>query len=220
MYAVVKTGGKQYRVSKDDLIRIERLDGDAGEVVTLGEVLMIGDGADVTVGAPFIDGASVAGEIVEQTRGDKIIVFKKRRRQNYRRKAGHRQMITVVKVTDILTDGAKPAKKAAAKKPAKAEAKADAKAEAPKAKEPAADFIDDVSLIGGVGPVLKEKLESYGITSLKQIAKLSEKALAKMDEELELHGRATRDEWVEQAKELIAGEPPRAKSDRARTEEE
>ena len=220
MYAVVKTGGKQYRVSKDDLIRIERLDGDAGEVVTLGEVLMIGDGADVTVGAPFIDGASVAGEIVEQTRGDKIIVFKKRRRQNYRRKAGHRQMITVVKVTDILTDGAKPAKKAAAKKPAKAEAKADAKAEAPKAKEPAADFIDDVSLIGGVGPVLKEKLESYGITSLKQIAKLSEKTLAKMDEELELHGRATRDEWVEQAKELIAGEPPRAKSDRARTEEE
>ncbi|MEE2691443.1 MAG: 50S ribosomal protein L21 [Pseudomonadota bacterium] len=215
MYAVVKTGGKQYRVSKDDIIKIERLTGEAGEVVTLGEVLMIGDGADVKIGAPFIDGASVAGEIVEQTRGDKIVVFKKRRRQNYRRKAGHRQLLTVVKVTDILTDGAKPAKKAAAKKPAKVEAKAEAKAEAP-----AADFVDDVSLIGGVGPKLKEKLEGYGITSLKQLAKMSEKDVAKMDEALELHGRATRDEWVEQAKELVAGKPPRAKSDRARAEEE
>ena len=214
MYAVVKTGGKQYRVSKDDLIRIERLEGDAGEIVTLGEVLMIGDGADVTVGAPFIDGASVAGEIVEQTRGDKIIVFKKRRRQNYRRKAGHRQHLTVLKVTDILTDGAKPAKKAAAKKPAKA------KGEAPKAQEAAADFVDDVSLIGGVGPKLKEKLEGYGITSLKKIATMSEADVAKMDEALELHGRATRDAWVEQAKERVAGKPPRAKTDRARAEEE
>ncbi len=209
MYAVVKTGGKQYRVSKDDLIRIERLEGDAGEVVTLGEVLMIGDGADVKIGAPFIDGASVAGEIVEQTRGDKIIVFKKKRRKNYRRKAGHRQLLTVLKVTDILTDGAKPAKKAAAKKPAKAKEEA-----------PAADFVDDVSLIGGVGPKLKEKLEGYGITSLKKIAKMSEADVAKMDEALELHGRATRDEWVEQAKELVAGKPPRAKTDRARAEEE
>lgn len=212
MYAVVKTGGKQYRVSKDDIIRIERLDGEAGEVVTLGEVLMIGDGAEVKIGAPFIDGAAVAGEIVEQTRGDKIIVFKKRRRQNYRRKKGHRQHLTVLKVTDILTDGARPAKKAAAKKPAKA--KEEAKPEAQ------ASFTDDVSLIGGVGPKLKEKLEGYGVSSLKQIAAMSEKDVARMDEALELHGRATRDEWVEQAKELVAGKPPRAKIDRDRAEEE
>jgi large subunit ribosomal protein L21 len=121
MYAVVKTGGKQYRVAKDDLIEIERLEGEAGDVVTLGEVLMLGDGKDVTIGAPVVEGASVAGEIVEQSRGPKIIVFKKRRRQNYRRKRGHRQLLTVVKVTDILTDGAKPAAKKKAAKSKKAE---------------------------------------------------------------------------------------------------
>ncbi|MFZ5618290.1 MAG: 50S ribosomal protein L21 [Pseudomonadota bacterium] len=133
MYAVVKTGGKQYRVAKDDVLKIERLPGAEGDVITLDEVLMIGNGAAVTVGAPLIAGASVAAEIVEQARGPKIVIFKKRRRQNYRRKKGHRQLLTVVKITDILTDGAKPsAKKAAAKKSA---AK---KAAAPKAEEQAA----------------------------------------------------------------------------------
>ncbi|MCB2114282.1 MAG: 50S ribosomal protein L21 [Parvularculaceae bacterium] len=215
MYAVVKTGGKQYRVAKDDVLKIERLTGDEGDIITLDEVLMIGDGADVTLGAPLIAGASVAAEIVEQTRGPKIVIFKKRRRQNYRRKKGHRQMLTVVRITDILTDGAKPsAKKAAAKKPA---AK---KESAKKETAPAADFVDDVSLIGGVGPKLKEKLEGYGVSSLKQIAQMSKDDLAKMDEALELHGRAERDEWIEQAKELVAGKPPRAKTDRARASDE
>ena len=203
MYAVVKTGGKQYRVAKDDVIRIERLEGEAGDVVTLDHVLMIANGADITVGAPFIDGAAVAGEIVDQTRNKKIIIFKKRRRQNYRRKKGHRQHVTLLRVTDILTNGAKPsAKKAAAKPAAKA-----------------ADFVDDVSLIGGVGPKLQEKLAGYGVTSLKQIAAMSDADVAKMDEALELRGRATRDEWVEQAKELVAGKPPRAKTDRARADD-
>lgn len=214
MYAVVKTGGKQYRVAKDDVLKIERLPGDEGDIITLEEVLMIGNGAAVTVGAPLIAGASVAAEIVEQARGPKIIIFKKRRRQNYRRKKGHRQLLTVVKITDILTDGAKPsAKKAAAKKPA---AKPTAKKEA----APAADFTDDVSLIGGVGPKLKDKLAGYGVTSLKEIAKMSDADVAEMDEALELRGRATRDEWVEQAKELVAGKPPRAKTDRARASDE
>ncbi len=210
MYAVVKTGGKQYRVAKDDVLKIERLPGEEGDVITLEEVLMIGNGAAITVGAPLIAGASVAAEIVEQARGPKIVIFKKRRRQNYRRKKGHRQLLTVVKITDILTDGAKPsAKKATARKPA-----------AKKAAAPAADFNDDVSLIGGVGPKLKEKLAGYGVTSLKQLAKMSDAEIAKMDEALELHGRATRDEWIEQAKELVAGKPPRAKADRAHAEEE
>ena len=128
MYAVVKTGGKQYRVSKNDILQVERLAGDAGDVVTLDEVLMLADGSNVTVGAPMIDGASVAAEILEQKRDKKIIVFKKRRRQNYRRKAGHRQHLTILKVTDILTDGAKP--KPAAKKAApKAEKPAEKKTE-------------------------------------------------------------------------------------------
>ena len=214
MYAVVKTGGKQYRVAKDDVLKIERLPGEEGDIITLDEVLMLGEGSAVTVGAPLIAGASVAAEIVEQARGPKIIIFKKRRRQNYRRKKGHRQLLTVVKITDILTDGAKPsAKKAAAKKPA-------AKKEAAKKEIVAADFVDDVSLIGGVGPKLKEKLAEYGITSLKQIADMSQADVAKMDEALDLHGRAERDEWVDQAKELVAGKPPRAKTDRARASEE
>lgn len=203
MYAVIKTGGKQYRVAKDDIIQIERLPGEAGDVITLSEVLLVADGGDVTVGAPFIDGASVAGEIVDQTRGKKVIIFKKRRRQNYRRKKGHRQQLTLFKVTDILTDGAKPK----------------ARAKAAPAKEAAA-AADDVSLIGGVGPKLKEKLAGYGVTSLKQIANMSADDVAKMDAALELHGRAERDEWVEQAKELIAGKPPRAKTDRARAEDD
>lgn len=210
MYAVVKTGGKQYRVAKDDVLKIERLPGEEGDIITLEEVLMIGNGAAVTVGAPLIAGASVAAEIVEQARGPKIVIFKKRRRQNYRRKKGHRQLLTVVKITDILTDGAKPsAKKAAAKKSA-------AKKEA----VPAAEINEDVSQIGGVGPKLKEKLAGYGVTSLKQLAKMSKADVAKMDEALELHGRAERDEWVEQAKELVAGKPPHTKADRTRADEE
>lgn len=206
MYAVVKTGGKQYRVAKDDVLKIERLAGEEGDIVTLGDVLMIGDGAAVTLGAPLIAGASVAAEIVEQARGPKIIVFKKRRRQNYRRKKGHRQQLTVVRITDILTNGAKPSASKAAKNPAATKA--------------ATAGGDDVSLIGGVGPKLKEKLAGYGVTSLKEIAAMAAADVAKMDEALDLKGRATREEWVEQAKDLIAGKPPRAKTDRARATDE
>lgn len=126
MFAVFKTGGKQYRVAKDDVITVERLSGDAGTAVTFDEVLMVGDKA----GSPTIEGASVKGKIVEQARGDKIIVFKKKRRKDYKRTAGHRQDLTVVQITDVGAGGNKkvaakkaPAKKAvtvkAAKKPAK-----------------------------------------------------------------------------------------------------
>jgi large subunit ribosomal protein L21 len=101
MFAVIKTGGKQYRVAKDDIIQVERLQAEAGASVTLDEVLMVGDGGKVSVGAPILSGASVTAEVVEQARGPKIIVFKKKRRQNYRRKNGHRQDLTVLKITDI-----------------------------------------------------------------------------------------------------------------------
>lgn len=117
MFAVVKTGGKQYRVAKDDVIRVEKLTAEPGEKIALSDVLMIDDGGSKTVGAPLIEGAAVEAEVVEQMRADKIIVFKKKRRQNYRRKNGHRQHLTVLKITDIRASGAaKPAKKAAAKK--------------------------------------------------------------------------------------------------------
>jgi large subunit ribosomal protein L21 len=101
MFAVIKTGGKQYRVAENDVIRVERLDGEAGASVTLDQVLMVGEGDSVTVGTPTVDGASVAAEVVEQGRGPKIIVFKKKRRQNYRRKKGHRQDLTTLKITGI-----------------------------------------------------------------------------------------------------------------------
>lgn len=134
MFAVIKTGGKQYKVAKDDIVVVEKLEGEAGASVALESVLMLGDEKSVTTGTPFVEGASVAAEVVEQTRGDKVIVFKKQRRQNYRRKNGHRQDLTVLKVTDILTDGKKAAKAAPKKKAApkaKDEAAAD-EAEAPK----------------------------------------------------------------------------------------
>lgn len=101
MYAIVKTGGKQYKVQKDDLLRVEKLDGKAGDKVTFDTVLFVGDDKKQTIGEPTVAGASVSGQIVEQDKDDKIIVFKKKRRQNYRRKAGHKQCKTVVKITDI-----------------------------------------------------------------------------------------------------------------------
>jgi large subunit ribosomal protein L21 len=101
MFAVIKTGGKQYRVAKDDVIRVESLTGEAGASITLDEVLMVEDGGKVSVGTPLVAGATVTAEVVEQARGPKIIIFKKKRRQNYRRKNGHRQDLTVLKITDI-----------------------------------------------------------------------------------------------------------------------
>ncbi|MGQ0455569.1 MAG: 50S ribosomal protein L21 [Hyphomicrobium sp.] len=101
MYAVIKTGGKQYRVAKDDILTIEKVAGDAGAKVEFSEVLMIGSGAGVKLGAPFVSGAKVVGELVEHTRGPKLIAFKKRRRKNSRRKKGHRQDLSTVRITSI-----------------------------------------------------------------------------------------------------------------------
>jgi large subunit ribosomal protein L21 len=148
MYAVIRTGGKQYRVAKNDIISVERLAGAPGEILELNDVLMLGDGGNVTVGAPLVTGACVGAAVVEQAKGDKILIFKKKRRHNYRRKNGHRQDLTVLRITEILTDGKKPdktpiaieattekkagEKKAGAKKAA-AGKKPAAKAAAPKA---------------------------------------------------------------------------------------
>lgn len=225
MFAVIKTGGKQYKVAKNDIIKVEKIAADAGDTVAIEDVLMVGDGKDITVGTPFVKGAAIAAEILEQGRGTKIIVFKKRRRQNSRRRNGHRQDLTVLKITDILTDGKKVAVTKKAVEPKKAAPKkAEAKKEAPKAAskpkaEPKAEpktaegIVDDVSIIGGVGPKLQEKLAEAGVTSLTQIAKMSDAEAEKLDTDLDLRGRVTREEWVEQAKELLAGKPPRAKTD-------
>lgn len=101
MFAVIKTGGKQYRVAKDDVLYVERLEGEAGSTVELGEVLMVGDENGTRIGTPTLAGAKVAAEVVDQTRGRKVIIFKKRRRQNSRRRNGHRQHLTALKITGI-----------------------------------------------------------------------------------------------------------------------
>ncbi len=108
MFAVIKTGGKQYSVAADDTITVMTLVGAPGDVVTFDNVLLLGGEGEPALGAPFIEGASVAGEIVAQKRGPKVIAFKKRRRQNSKRKRGHRQDLTLVRITEVLTGGAKP----------------------------------------------------------------------------------------------------------------
>jgi large subunit ribosomal protein L21 len=154
MFAVFKTGGKQYRVAAEDVLKVDKVKGEPGEIVEFGEVLVVG-GDSVTLGAPTIAGATVAAEVLQQARGAKIIAFKKRRRKNSRRKIGHRAEFTLLRITEILTDGKKPSKEARAKpkpspkaKPAEGAAeettpksrKTAAKAERPraKAKKPAA----------------------------------------------------------------------------------
>jgi large subunit ribosomal protein L21 len=111
MFAVIKTGGKQYRVAADDVLKIEKIKGEPGEIIQLGDVLVVG-GDSVTLGVPTVAGASVAAEVLDQGRGPKVIAFKKRRRKNSRRKRGHRQEFTLLRITEILTDGATPTKTA------------------------------------------------------------------------------------------------------------
>ncbi len=101
MFAVIKTGGKQYKVQKDDKLLVEKLEGKDGDKVTIDEVLMVSDGKKATLGEPLVKGAKVEATIVEQTRGPKIVIFKKKRRQNYRRKKGHRQDLTMIQITNI-----------------------------------------------------------------------------------------------------------------------
>jgi large subunit ribosomal protein L21 len=203
MFAVVRTGGKQYRVSAGDKIAVEKLAGEAGDSVSLADVLFTSEGE--------ANGLTVSAEIVAQAKTDKVFVFKKKRRHNYRRRAGHRQQVTLLKITAIGNVKAAP-------KAAKAEAAPKAEAAAPKAaKAEAAPAIDasNLSLISGVGPAIEKKLRAAGIASWNDIAAWSDADIERLDTELKLGGRATKEEWVEQAKELLAGKEPRAKADQA-----
>ena len=135
MFAVIKTGGKQYRVAADDKLKIEKVAGEPGDIIELGEVLVVG-GDDVTLGNPTVAGATVAAEVVAQGRNDKVIAFKKRRRKNSRRKRGYRDEYTLIRITEILTGGAKPSKEAkpkAEKKPRQKKKKDDEAGEQPAA---------------------------------------------------------------------------------------
>ncbi|KCV83594.1 50S ribosomal protein L21/unknown domain fusion protein [Actibacterium atlanticum] len=210
MFAVLKTGGKQYKVQSGDILRVEKLAANAGETVQFNEILMVGS----TVGAPTVEGAGVQAEVIEQIKGPKLIHFVKRRRKHSsQRKKGHRQQLTLLRVTDILEKGADKSgikaavgaasgvavAAAAAPAPKKAAKKAAPKAEA-KAEAPAG--ADDLKKLSGVGPKLEEKLNANGITTFAQIAAWTEADIAEFDEKLSFKGRIEREGWVEQAKEL------------------
>jgi len=212
MFAVIKTGGKQYRVAAEDVLKIEKVAGNAGDMVEFGEVLAVGS----EIGAPLVSGALVTAEILEQGRARKVISFKKRRRQNSQRTKGHRQHLTTVKIAEILTGGAKPSKKAAAKPAAKAEkpveekkeAPKEAKKEAPKKEAKAATLFtapegdgDDLTKIKGIGPVAAGQLNEQGITTFAQIAKLSDKDITRIDEAMPFSADQISD-WRDQAKAM------------------
>ncbi len=223
MFAVLKTGGKQYKVQSGDILRVEKLAADAGEKVQFNEVLMLG-GDKPVVGAPFVKDAGVQAEVVDQIKGDKVINFVKRRRKHSsKRTVGHRQKLTLIKVTDILASGADKSgvkaamgagsvsatavaaaapKKAAAPKAEKAE-----KAPAPKAKAAPKKAAggDDLSAISGVGPVIVKKLHSEGVTTFAQIAAWTDADVEAIEEKLSFKGRVGREDWIAQAKELAKG---------------
>jgi large subunit ribosomal protein L21 len=215
MFAVIKTGGKQYRVSAEEIVTVEKLAGEAGEMVEFADVLMVGEGDKATVGAPMVAGAMVTGEIVSQSRGPKVISFKKRRRQNSKRIRGHRQLLTTVRIAEILTDGAKPSRKAAAKPPkAEKAAKADNKPEAaqPVKEEAKAETAaplfkapkgkgDDLSKVKGIGKVASSQLNEQGITTYAQLAELTDKDIERIDAAMPFSAEQIAD-WRDQAKEL------------------
>jgi large subunit ribosomal protein L21 len=212
MYAVIKTGGKQYKVSEGDKLVVEKVSGEPGDVIALDQVLMVSGESGVTVGSPLVEGAQVMAELIDVRKGDKVLVFKKRRRQNYRRTKGHRQWEALISISEIVLPGAKAktaAKKAepkkadeakaapkaeakpkAAAKPAakteaapKAEAKAAPKAGAkPAAKKAAASKGDDLTQITGIGPAYAKKLNEAGVTTFAQIAAMKAADLDALDE--------------------------------------
>jgi large subunit ribosomal protein L21 len=219
MYAVIKTGGEQYRVAADQKVQIEKLEGNPGDQVEFTDVLMVSNGSSFDIGAPFVAGATVVGEIASQDRGPHLTIFKKRRRKHYRRKNGHRQDLTSVTIREILLGGAKPSKKAAAPKAEAAPAAApQTLVSAPAAA--AASGSDDISLIGGVGPKMEKGLRELGFNTFASIAAMTPDDVTRVEEHVKQKGRVAREEWIEQAKELLAGKPPRAKSDKARAKDQ
>ncbi|MFW5655475.1 MAG: 50S ribosomal protein L21 [Roseicyclus sp.] len=208
MFAVMKTGGKQYKVQAGDRLRIEKLAAEAGETVQFNEILMLGGDAP-QVGSPMVSGAAVQALVVDQVKGEKLIHYVKRRRKHSsQRKKGHRQQLTLVEITEILPSGAdgtgvKAAMGAGSAPSAKAPAGAGTRA-APTS-EPASNDGDDLKRLSGVGPALEKKLRAAGVTSFAQIAAWTEADIAAFDEKLDFKGRIEREGWVDQARALAEG---------------
>lgn len=202
MFAVMKTGGKQYKVQSGDTLRVEKLAADAGEKVQFNEVLMLG-GDSVVVGAPLISGAAVQAEVIDQIKGEKLIHFVKRRRKHSsQRTKGHRQKLTLVRVTEILTEGGDSTGIKAAMGAGSVTTTEAAAPKAKASKAPAAAGGDDLKKLSGVGPALEKKLNEAGVTTFAQIAAWTADDITAMDEQLSFKGRIEREGWVAQAQDL------------------
>ncbi|MBX2886957.1 MAG: 50S ribosomal protein L21 [Granulosicoccus sp.] len=222
MYAVFKTGGKQYRVSPGDKLLVESLKAEAGDSIDFDNVLMVGGGDDVSIGTPWVSGAVVSAKVVSHGRGKKIEVIKFRRRKHYRRQMGHRQNYTELEITSVNgvtapADSRKASQKSAAdqksapkaspggKTEKPAPAKNEAVAAAPKFLDAPDGSPDDLKKILGIGSVLEEQLNDIGVFHYSQIAQFSDEDVAAINSHLNFPGRIERDEWIPQAQELMQG---------------
>jgi large subunit ribosomal protein L21 len=212
MYAVIKTGGKQYRVAADDVITIEKLTATPGDTIDFKDVLMLAGNGETKVGSPLVAGARVTAEVIEQGRGPKLIHFHKRRRKNSRRKIGHRQDLTTVRILEVLAAGQSPSKKATGVGVIPLSRRGRAFTTLASAEGKA----DDLSLIDGVGPKMLERLNGAGVFHFWQLASMSKAEAQAFEKKVDFDNRLIREEWCQQARELLAGKPPRAKSDRER----
>ncbi|MDB4292033.1 50S ribosomal protein L21 [Maribacter sp.] len=211
MYAIVEMAGQQFKVAKDQKVYVHRLQTEEGKKVTFDNVLLLDDGKNITVGAPAISGAAVEAKVVKHLKGDKVIVFKKKRRKGYRKKNGHRQSLTEIVIESIVAKGAKKAAPVKEEKP-KAAAKPAAVKATPKKAEPAvpkkaaakpAAKADDLKKIEGIGPKIAETLIAAGIATFAELAKAKP---AKISEIIaEVRGNHVTDTWPAQAKLAAEG---------------
>ena len=203
MYAIVEMAGQQFKVAKDQKVYVHRLQTEEGKKVTFDNVLLLDDGKNVTIGAPAIDGAAVEAKVIKHLRGDKVIVFHKKRRKGYRKKNGHRQSLTEIVIESIVTTGAKKAKaepkKAAPKKEAAPKAEAPvAKAAPKKAAKP-----DDLKKVEGIGPKIAATLTEAGIATFAELAKTTPEKISEIISEV--RGNHVTDTWPAQAKLAAEG---------------
>ncbi|WP_108804844.1 50S ribosomal protein L21 [Aquimarina sp. Aq107] len=208
MYAIVEIAGQQFKVAKDQKVFVHRLAGEEGDKVSFDKVLLTADGDKVTLGAPAIDGAQVGAKITRHLRGDKVIVFKKKRRKGYRVKNGHRQSLTEIVIESIVASGAKKAapKKEAKKTEKKVEAKVAApkKEEAPKKAAPKKSAkADDLKKIEGIGPKIAETLKANGIVTFADLSKADPKQIAEFIKDV--RGNHVPDTWPKQAEMAADG---------------
>ncbi|XMO88335.1 50S ribosomal protein L21 [Algibacter sp. AS12] len=195
MYAIVEIAGHQFKVEKDQRVFVNRLATEEGKAVSFDNVLLLGDGDNITVGAPAIDGAQVSAKVLKHLKGDKVIVFKKKRRKGYRVKNGHRQSLTEIVIESIVSSGAKKA--APKKETKKAEPKVEAKAAAPKAAKKATGKADDLKKVEGIGPKIATTLIEAGISTFAELAKTD---AAKISEIIAgVRGNHVTDTWPAQA---------------------